>query len=237
MLKAWQHHKIDRGTRSALQGSEDVLTSTVMGRLGYLPAALQWAVLVGAEPEPLAGSQPWPKAQPAGAPTWELWPSLPPPEGDGGRRVEPDVVLAWGPWLVIFEAKHRGEQHADQWARQARALLAAREHSADRLLHVALGGWRPARDQGRAAWFRDQADLSAVPLYRLGWRALNGSLSRSRPPDLDPGLAALIEDAQAFLDAAGHHHERGLWTLPRAHRAIGPLPSTLPSLPLLGADG
>lgn len=243
MLKAWLQHKLgralgaeelDRAVRCNLARSEDALTSVAMGAVSYLPADVQWRVLVQAGPRSIDGDA-WPQQQPLGAPAWEFWPSLDPAPSDSGERVEPDVVLDWQPWVMVFEAKHRGSQSARQWARQARAVLADRDLSPDRLVYVALGGWSPEQDRARAAALRADTRLAGVHLLRLGWRDLNRALSHLGDGDLDPGLLQLVADARDFLDGAGHHREQGLWTLPAAHRGLGEQPLALPPLPSIGA--
>jgi hypothetical protein len=243
MLKAWLNHKLgralgaaelDRTVRLKLADSEDALTSVVMGAISYLPVPVQWQVLRDAAPRSIDGDQ-WPSQPPTGTPDWELWPSLDPAPGDGGERVEPDILVAWEPWTLVFEAKHRGVQYDGQWGRQARAVLAERGGTSQYLVYVALGGLSPEQDQARAARLRADRRLAGMRLLRLDWRDLNRALGTLGPQDLDAGLLSLIGDVREFLDGAGHHQEQGLWTLPAAHSAIGPQPDTPPPLPTFGA--
>lgn len=220
MLKAWQANKLGRALssagldtraiRRALAGSEDALTSSVLGRVSYLPAALQWGLLSECA-QPISDA-PWP-GQPEGAPAWEFWPSYPPAPGDPGKRVEPDVVIAWGGLTVIIEVKHHGRQHSGQWRRQLRAILSHNGLRPERVLFIALGGSRPADVPQQRATIDADPMLAGVRLYRMGWRCLNDALQQQRTQAVG-GQAALLSDAIGALSGTGYHATVGIWTLP-----------------------
>jgi len=106
MLLAQLHHKVPR----EFEGMEDVLTSSVLGLLKYLPAQVACALLAGFASVPL----PRPPLQ------VELWPRYPTPPGfrsadaaleseaEPASRgdTEPDAVITTPGWLVLVEAKY-----------------------------------------------------------------------------------------------------------------------------------
>lgn len=245
MLRAWLHHKLgralssggaqDAALRAALGRSEDALTSSTMSRVRYLPPELQWRLLSAAGPRPL-NDRPWPTVV-DGAPDWRFWPGFPAPPGAGGERVEPDVLLRWGPRLVIFEAKHRGVQAAWQWAREVRAVCAAQREPPGELLFVALGG---LDTEGARALALEAAALLAggapglpaagVAWFQLDWPALHTAARRlGAQPGHHEGRLALLDDLALALESVGYHGERGWAPLLRV-RAAQPAPTGPPAL-------
>jgi hypothetical protein len=131
---------------------EDPLTSAVFGRLAYLDTPALWSLLRDASEEVCGGALP--AAAPSGAPTWRLWPHLPPGRGgEHARYVEPDVVVAWDSTVLVVEAKHRGGQYAWEWAEQ---ILAAQQHfpAGTSVWLLAVGGTNPVGE--REALARDE---------------------------------------------------------------------------------
>jgi len=121
MLQAQIHHKVPR----EFEGMEDVLTSSTIGLLGYLPSTLAAAVVAE-----LAQIRP-------GKETVEvrLWPTYATPPGfrtsahpdddaeeSGSVRggTEPDAVLTGAGWLVVLEAKYHSplDDEYDQLGRE-----------------------------------------------------------------------------------------------------------------------
>jgi hypothetical protein len=125
MLQAQIHHKIPR----EFEGMEDVLTSSTIGLLSYLPGSLA-ADMVGE----LAHIQPKDEAIEV-----VLWPTNATPPGfrasthpdDGSAdsseesasvrgRTEPDAILHSAGWLVVLEAKYHSplDEEYDQLGRE-----------------------------------------------------------------------------------------------------------------------
>ena len=255
MLKAWNANKLGHGLakagldtralRRALAASEDALTSSVFGRVSYLPAAVQLRVWDAAAP--LGGPATSLGARlPDAPPAWEFWPNYAPAKGDRGLRVEPDVVVRYGAHWLVVEAKHHGHQYAGQWRRELRAIRAAEEIPEGHLHFIAVGGNAPEWDAALAAEVVATPGLGDVALYRLTWSALHVRLAElrqgggARGPDaprdatggpLDHGHHAMLADACEALAGAGHSHRPDVWTLPAAHARIGPSPFSIRSLP------
>ena len=229
-MKAWNAGKLgralakagldSRALRVALAGSEDALTSSVLGRISYLPTRLQRDALEGAAPRPLM-DRAWPEFA-TGEPEWEFWPGYPPPRGGSGRRVEPDAVVSWGELTVVIEAKHRGHQYAGQWVRQLRAVRDEDGVPPQNLVLLAVGGHSPEWDRGRAEQVSAATDLLGVGVFRVTWSSLHTSLQRLRTrPELDAGLRVLVSDACEALAGSGHSERLGVWSLPTAVNFIG----------------
>lgn len=120
MLLAQLHHKVP----SEFEGMEDVLTSSALGLLKYLPDQIACALL--AEFAAIPSLQ--------GPLQMELWPRYPTPpgfcspivtaewEGEPADRgdTEPDVVITAKDWLVLIEAKYRSplDETYDQLGRE-----------------------------------------------------------------------------------------------------------------------
>lgn len=219
MLKAWQANKLGRALSSAgldtralsrvLAGSEDALTSSVLGRISYLPAEMQWALLSSCA---RSDGDRWPVA-PSGEPAWFFWPGYPPAPTDSGKRVEPDVVIRWGALTLIIEVKHHGRQYSEQWLRQLHAVLHHDDLSPEQVLFVALGGNRISEMKMHHEALAKDAALRGVRLYRMGWRCLNDALQQQRSL-ASGGRAALLSDAIKALSGTGYHATLGIWTLP-----------------------
>lgn len=246
MLKAWLHGKHRRVVfeedEADLEGQaperafalEDLLTSAVFSRLSYLDPAEVWSLLQATcegtdrtlVQEPL----------PVHDPEWSFWPGLSP--GAGGshrRRVEPDVVIAWGDLVLVFEAKHQGAQDAAQWIEEVRA--AHSRYGGKRVLLVAVGGVDPAMfrehvDQARRAL----GDLD-VQYYLLRWEALREAADRRRR-EAKPGTAAILHDLVAALDAWGYRSRVEFASLPEAValNAIKTSPADLAAWTVVAAE-
>lgn len=125
MLQAQIHHKIPR----EFEGMEDVLTSSTIGLLSYLPSPLAAAIVAE-----LARIQPENESVETA-----LWPTYATPPGfrtsahpdDGSAdsseendsvrgRTEPDAVLSGAGWLVVLEAKYHSplDEEYDQLGRE-----------------------------------------------------------------------------------------------------------------------
>jgi hypothetical protein len=127
MLAAVLHGKAARVTvdgkdvswRELFRQREDLLTAAFFGRFLYLSPTMRreaLALLVG---------------QRAAADLKDIeeivfWPSLRLNEGDGGGRVEPDVVIECENGLVMVEVKPPwGLQYELQWHNEVKALMEA----------------------------------------------------------------------------------------------------------------
>lgn len=188
-----------------LSGREDPLTATVFERVAYLPDRVAWTLLQ-ASSVPLDGSEPLRGAAPAASPTWTFWPALRP--GVGSRnsvRVEPDVVAGWGDEVLLFEAKHHGEQWTGQWLDQIRAVRADRRWRDRRLLFFAVGGRAPGADAERSAVVHEALGASVPPMFRIQWEVLHVEVERLLgADDHPPERVALLRDIAAGLDLWGY---------------------------------
>jgi hypothetical protein len=125
MLQAQIHHKVPR----EFEGMEDVLTSSTIGLLGYLPSLLVAAIVAE-----LARIQPENESVETA-----LWPTYATPPGfrasthpyngsdasseesDSVRgRTEPDAILCSAGWFVVLEAKYHSplDEEYDQLGRE-----------------------------------------------------------------------------------------------------------------------
>lgn len=218
MLRAYLQNKLsralsaagveDRAIRHALGRSEDALTSSVLVRVRYLSTPLQWDLLTEAQPRPLSGEA-WPSV-PEGGPIWSFWPSYDPAPGFGKTWFEPDVVVRWGDYVLVFEAKHHGRQYAWQWASQVSGILAGERIPVNRLLYVAVGGTHTDVAKAVAEDAARLARVSGVRFYQLDWPSLHAGIQRILGHDhIGPGERAILADASEALEAAGHYGERG----------------------------
>jgi len=183
---------------------EDPLTATIFERLAYLPSSLTWGILCQAA-KPLADAPALPSDAPSGAPTWSFWPSLR-PGADGGNaiRVEPDVLLSWPNTLLVIEAKHYGEQRANQWVEQIRAVSAMPEHSGKRIWLIAVGGIVPQEQEAQAAYVRRELSHASLGLLAMRWEDLHHAIDELRISTCLPEQSAVLNDIAAALDAWGY---------------------------------
>ena len=222
MLQAQIHHKVPR----EFEGMEDVLTSSTIGLLSYLPAPLAAAVVAELAQIPLEDE------------TVEvaLWPNYTTPPGfrasahpdddaeesDSDRgRTEPDAVLSGAGWLVVLEAKYHSplDEAYDQLGREfAIGFNEARKDGLQyRLLVVTAHTLEPkpadvslvkgvqeaiAKSQGAGA-----ADMiAAVPesLRWTNWQRLYRILNRrSDDPGYPTHTRRLLGDACRVLELHG----------------------------------
>lgn len=154
----------------------------------------------------------------------------------GGGVGQPDVALRFvderGASLavVIFEAKHIGDQYVGQ--RQEQVAAARREWPSASIVHVAIGGThaRPLGSRGDGCSFE------------VSWRALRTVLARTREPEAH--IEAVLRDISSALDRWGYGPRTRFATLVRAHRSLSDInvdallewhPGLLPSAgPLAG---
>lgn len=147
MLLAQLEHKIP----TEYEGMEDVLTSSVIGLLKYLPHDVGGSFLAKLADIPL----------PQGSLNIELWPRYPTPAGfrrpsdpqgdaEGADRgdTEPDAVITAGQWLILIEAKYRSplDETYDQLGREFAIgfQLAQRDSRRFRLVVVTANTLQPA---------------------------------------------------------------------------------------------
>lgn len=216
MLRAYLHRKLGRvqDGEDAFCRLEDPLTSSVFERFAYLPIEVVWEIL--RRTARACGTGTWPEC-PMGRPAWSFWPSwVPAGTGVNVLRVEPDVVLRFvddgGNCLgvVIFEAKHRGDQYA--WQRREQVAAARMAWPAARVIHVAIGG-----THARALEPQPGGDS-----FEVSWPALRTVLARVR--DAEPHVATLLGDIAAALDRWGYGPRTHISSLVEAHRGLSGLP-------------
>jgi hypothetical protein len=230
VLKALLHRKLPRGIVASDDGPdaeniaqieptrrEDPLTATIFERLAYLPPNLTWAILFRAT-QALADGPALPPDVPSGAPAYSFWPSLRPGEGGANtQRVEPDVLVSWPDTLLVFEAKHYGQQYANQWVEQIRAVRAMPEHWGKRIWLIAVGGIVSHELESQAAHVRREITSSLAGLLALRWDDLHHAIDEFRIPSRSPEQLAILNDIAAGLDAWGYRKKTWFSTL----RAIG----------------
>lgn len=232
MLKAYLHGKLRRGIvvtddddpdavktpQIEPTRREDPLTATIFERLAYLPSNLTWDILHRAT-KPLIDGPALPPDAPPGAPSFLFWPSLRPgPDGRNSHRVEPDVLISWGNTVMIIEAKHFGEQYANQWVEQIRAVRAMPEHSDKRIWLMAAGGIVLQEQQEQAAIVCHELANAAPGLLAMRWEDLHHAIDEVRMSPRAPEQAAVLNDMAAGLDAWGYRKKTWFSSL----RAIGP---------------
>ena len=211
-----------------LTAREDPLTSTVFERFAYLEPGDAWTLLRAACAEPALGDE-IPIAAPVGAPIWWFWPRLSPGEaGSDARHVEPDLLIVWGPLVLVVEAKHAGAQCAAQWVRELRAVQGDARFAQKRAILVAAGGTDAARFARLTADVRKQLGVDRAGFLLLRWTALREAATSLRP-HLSPGAVAVVDDMIAALDAWGYRRRVGFDSLPEAARnlAIATTPAAL----------
>jgi hypothetical protein len=194
MWQAIKHRKVERvlglqhadapaAWRAIVDNSEDLLTSGVLERLGYLPGATAMEIVLRAAEVKELRWLPLPEAIEASIP----WPRV---EDDDGWR-EPDWVWLTASYVVVFEAKW-GRGHVptpDQLAGQ-RALCQER-WPGRRLLHVALV-------QSGNVSFPDGSSALVVL-----WSALRTSASSELAKDRPDHERRILLDMRDMLDARG----------------------------------
>jgi len=193
MWKATTHRKVENllgrhsadgpaAWRAIADTTEDLLTSTVVERLTYLPGTLATLILLrAAEPQHLR-FVPTPGALIESLP----WPNV----REAGPKLEPDWVLATGEYTLIVEAKWgRGvvPSHA-QLLGQREAVL---EQRTGRLVHLVL------IQSGR---FRAPPQC---PCLVVRWSDLRHSVLRSLRDANEPGTRRILGDIRDALDRRG----------------------------------
>jgi len=232
VLKALLHRKPPRGIVESDDGTdaeniaqieptrrEDPLTATIFERLAYLPPSLAWELLFRAT-KPVTNGPALPSEVPSGAPAYSFWPSLRPGEGGANaQRVEPDVLVSWLDTLLVVEAKHYGQQYANQWVEQIRAVRAMPEHWGKRIWLVAVGGIVANEQREQAAHVRREITNSSPELLALRWDDLHHAIDEFRNSNCPPEQLAILNDIVAGLDAWGYRKKRWFSSL----RSAGPL--------------
>lgn len=217
VLKALLHRKLRRGIVESDDGvegediahieptrREDPLTATIFERLAYLPPSLTWAILFRAT-KPITDGPALPPEAPSGAPVFSFWPNLrPSAEGRNKLRVEPDVLISWNDTLLVVEAKHYGQQYANQWIEQIRAVRAMSAHRAKAIWLIAVGGIISHELESQAAHVRGEITNSLPGLLALRWDDLHHAIDEFRIPSRSPEQLAILNDIVAGLDAWGY---------------------------------
>jgi hypothetical protein len=171
--------------RKVLGESEDILTATVLERLGYLPGTLGLELLVGeavgadGKPmvalEPIAASVPWPRIR---------------MKVSEKRLVEPDWIFETESQVVVVEAKW-GAGNTPECAQIEGQLAAVREWSAGKktIVQVALV------HSGAVSWDGGPEGLVVT------WAELLRRVMRKMKGPLEAGVRRVLEDVRAALDA------------------------------------
>lgn len=230
MLKALLHRKLGRAgagdqgggseecsNEEGFTGREDPLTSVIFERITYLGPTEAWRLLRAACVS--ATGDRFPEPPFPGKPEWSFWPHLLP--GDGGqntRRVEPDVLVEWGDVVLVIEAKHAGTQGSWQWVEQIRAVRAGERFHGKRILFIAAGGADLATFAALVKDAKQQIADAALGFWLMRWAALHDAVERRRLEITEPGVAAILSDMSAALDAWGYRRRFWLDTLPEEAR-------------------
>jgi hypothetical protein len=167
--------------------SEDALTSAIFSRLRYLPPGVLRAWLDGAEHWPPGRNPqtilPWRAGtEPPLVEFWPRWSDV----VNGSGSVEPDVVLGFGPAVVIVEAKlwspksgagGERDQIKRQWISACAHLQ--RHHRSMRVavhLYITAHLTMPAKDMEESLQALIAAGITSPTLMWLPWSALASTL-------------------------------------------------------------
>lgn len=178
---------------------EDPLTAAVFARLAYLDPNDAWELLRASST--VLHGRGLPEQPPNEAATWKFWPRFHGNRSESARYVEPDVVARWGPYVLVFEAKHQGVQVAEQWVAQIRAVREA--NPGRELWFVAVGGIDVGASEAIVAKATAMLAPTAPPILALRWGDLRDR-ARARVGAARPGTAACLRDIAAALEAWGY---------------------------------
>lgn len=178
-----QHADAPAAWRAIVDNSEDLLTSGVLERLGYLPGATAMEIVLRAAevkelrwlplPEEIEASIPWPRV-----------------EDDDGWR-EPDWVWLTGSYVIVFEAKWgRGQVPSPSQLEEQRRLCHERWPT-KRLLQVALV------QSGNVSFPTGSSALV------VQWASLRASASMELVKDRPVHERRILIDLRDILDARG----------------------------------
>jgi hypothetical protein len=231
MLQAMLHGKLGRpsdedeaGTADSsawdrLTSREDPLTAAIFERFAYLEPSDAWALLRSACIPP-PGDDHLPAAPPPVAPDYRFWPRLASGEGSFDmRHVEPDVLIDWGPYLFVVEAKHNGNQNATQWAKEIRAVRTDAGFAERPLIFIAAGGTDLGAFGPLVAAARGELGGNRVDFFLLRWESLREAAVALRPTSTAAGTAVL-DHVIAALDAWGYRRRVGFDSLPEAAQRL-----------------
>lgn len=224
MLLAQLHGKVPH----EFEGMEDVLTSSIVGLVKYLPDALACSLLSKiADLPPLSGT-----------PRVDLWPRCTTPAGLGGSAAppkpgeettirgdtEPDAQIRVDDWLVFLEAKYRSalDRDYDQLCREyvigyRRAVADGRRFRLVVLtaqvcaptpagVDLATGLQHAIRANVSNLGADAAAMIDSVPgaLHWTNWQAMYGVLSRLHDRKENPGnTQRLLSDMCRLLELRG----------------------------------
>lgn len=207
------HIEPNTSWRQVFRANEDFLTSSVLGRLRYLPSDLMWSILRSVTRP--TGILP---TIPGQLRSLEFWPRY---ETQNDRRtyIEPDAVFVFDQITIIIEAKRwdRPSQCAIQWANEWHAVTRAAARNISNPDHqfilVGLGGFlRGANDDSHFQDFCNLVDeeLSTFPTSssfpsftgaRIDWHDLSEHIRQLSEP---PPSSAILDDISAALQLAGY---------------------------------
>ena len=208
MLQALFKGKIDRAIENgSINLIEDILTSSVIGVLQYLPDSLFWKVISGAceqssdLPDSIGPIQ-----------EFHFWEKLPAKDNTyNSRFVEPDVWIEAGLCDIIIEAKRADSpsvnaQSESQWRDQIQSLLNYRsEYELDekQIIYIALGGNTSVSDQMISV----AGDQYIV--HNASWFNLLDSINKcltELSEDTDLSYSRILDDAYNVLVSQGIFH-------------------------------
>ena len=208
MLQALFKGKIERAINNgSILLIEDILTSSVIGVLQYLPDPLFWRVISGAcgESFDLPSS--------IGAiKEFHFWEKLPAKDNTSNSRfVEPDVWVETELYDIIIEAKRADSasvnaQSEYQWHDQIQALHNYRQENdleAKEILYLALGGNTSMSNQTQSV-----SDHQHI-IHNASWHNLLDSINKCRhslTQNVDLSSRRILDDACNVLISQGIFH-------------------------------
>lgn len=144
MLQAIKNKKAGRNFKGTLiqwnslfEGSEDSLTSSVVGTLLYLPHTILWTILNQAVGYSIMSIE-------EAIEDFVFWPSWSSEYTDNTNFVEPDVFIQTPNYHIIIEAKRAdgGGQYEQQWKQELIAYQNEYSHVDNKteVIFIALGG-------------------------------------------------------------------------------------------------
>ena len=190
---------------------EDLITSTILGTMKYLPGDLFWYILRKA----CSDSKNLPDYK-SNLIKSHFWPRYDPTDTTNSRFVEPDVILSFENFDVIIESKRLDDvgQYSEQWRNQIISIL-NRFDSQDipentDIFYIALGGNSNKKNEKLEFVFRDK-NLE-ITINKCSWirllLAVEDTLSEVRRISFPiPGTGSImrvLEDVVRGFESFGY---------------------------------